>query len=82
MRIHTGERPFPCIICGLAYASSSSLNLHYKRKHKVDQANNLISNQIDFMKVTSIKEENEIEDSEFIVPGIECDIQIKEEGPT
>ena len=33
IRVHTGEKPFICLICGYKTNQNSALTTHVKRKH-------------------------------------------------
>ena len=37
MRIHSGEKPFTCTICGLSYRQSCHLKNHLRRSHTIEK---------------------------------------------
>lgn len=36
-RVHTGEKPFQCLICHMRFAERNTLRRHTKRKHQGQQ---------------------------------------------
>lgn len=36
-RVHTGEKPFQCLICHMRFAERNTLRRHMKRKHQGQQ---------------------------------------------
>ena len=37
-RLHTGEKPFPCLLCEMKFISSTTLSGHYRQKHNTSTA--------------------------------------------
>lgn len=86
-RVHTGEKPFQCLICHMRFAERNTLRRHTKRKHQgqqleaVDMKEKLESGGISLAGVQAEAEEN-AEWYSSTVPEMESDSDTGGEGTT